>query len=185
MKGPDAICPESGASLSEQRHPDQRRRPHREPRIDSSALLSTGEETSSTHALKRFFRRTHDTAVDAPSPSVLGKACHHIDTLRAACPDTRDEWIWFALAEKLHRDDYTVGWMRAYVDPVCPHCGSELAVDLAPCEEVLPKCGVNCRDDNNYVAGDIADRVRETYNTAFADQDADALDRGQLQTISP
>lgn len=185
MKGPDAMCPETGSPLSEQRHPDERRRPHREPTGPESALLSTGAETSSAHSLKRLFRRSLDDGRDDPPGKLLSRACYHLDTLRAACPDVRDEWIWYALAEKLHRDDLDAGWMRAYVDPVCPHCGSELAVELAPREDILPKCGVNCRDDNRYVAGDIAERVRDTYNAAFADRDCEALDAGDLQIISP
>ncbi|MFC4549399.1 MULTISPECIES: hypothetical protein [Halorussus] len=175
MKGQDAICPESGARLSEDRHPDERRRPYRAPE-DESGLLTTGEHCSSRGALITFFRRTHRGMHDGDlDRNLLRRAALHLYQLKRAS-DARDEWIWYALCERLHRDGYDVAWMRAVVDPVCPHCGSELTAELAPRDEVLPKCGASCRGDQ-FLAGDIANAIRRTFNQAFDKH----VERGHLK----
>ncbi|WP_135830652.1 hypothetical protein [Halorussus halobius] len=183
VRGEDAFCPSSGSRLSLDRHFDELARPWRVPDASSeSAELTTGADKSSTTALKRFFRRTHrsERSDDTMDRDLLRVAARHIETLKRST-EARDEWVWYALCERLHREGFDVGWMRKHVNPVCPHCGSELTADLAPKGEVLPQCAVNCRDDNRFVEGDIADAIRDTYNEAFAGTDAGALDRGHLQ----
>jgi hypothetical protein len=183
VRGPDAFCPVTGSRLSLDRHPDDLARPWRVPEAsDESAELTTGADKSSKMALKRFFRRTHRSErTDGEfNRELLREAATHIETLKRET-EARDEWVWFALCEKLYREGYDVAWMRIHVNPVCPHCGGEPTADLAPCGDVLRKCAVNCRDDNRFLEGDIATAIRETYNTAFASEDRDAIDAGHLQ----
>ena len=179
VRGSDAFCPSSGSRLSLERHPDERARPWRVPEAsDQSAELTTGADKSSKTALKVFFRRTQrsERADGEMDRDLLHRAARHIETLKRET-EARDEWIWYALCERLHREDFEVAWMRKHVDPVCPHCGGELTADVAPKNEVLPKCGVNCRDDDRFLKGDIAAIIRRTYNTAFDDP----VERGHLQ----
>ncbi|WP_135852624.1 hypothetical protein [Halorussus salinus] len=177
MKGPHAICPSSGADLSEDRHPDDRGIPQREPQTPDHDVLSTGQTHSSRRALTAFFERTHGEYADDPERTQLPSATRYLRALKSET-DARDEWVWYALAERLHRDGFNVGWMRmADVVLVCPHCGSWLKYRPAPKGELLPKCGVNCRDRDEFVFGDIRREIRETFTAAFDS----SLDRGQLQ----
>ena len=180
VKGPDAFCPKSGAPLSDDRHPDERRRPHREPESDECAELSTGAVRSSTDALIAFFRRSHrDSSRDLDRP-LLRKAARHLRTLKSES-DARDEWIWYALCEKLHREDFEVAWMRYHVHLVCPYCGSEPKWEPAPCGDLLPKCAVNCTDSSEYVLHEARERIRTAYNAAWGDTPADHIDSGELR----
>lgn len=176
-KGEDAICPQSGARLSLDRHPDEVGRPHREPETDECSEMSTGAAESSTTALVTFFRRSYRAHHEDLDRELLRRAATVIQTLKRETDHVRDEWIWYAACERLHRQGFEVAWMRTQLNPVCPHCGSELTAELAPKGEVLPKCGINCRDDNRYVAGDIAEAVREAFNQAFDEE----IESGHLQ----
>lgn len=179
MKGPHAICPETGADLSQERHPDERRIQYREPETDDSDILSTGETHSSRLALARFFDRNHREYADDLEDGAPCRAGIHLRALKSET-EARDEWVWYALCEKLHREGFDVAWMRmADVVLVCPHCGSWLKYRPAPKDELLPKCGTNCNDTDEFVFGDIKARIRSTYNLAFAP--TDPLDPGDLQ----
>ncbi len=177
MKGPHAICPSSGADLSDDRHPDDRGIQHREPETSDENVLSTGKTHSSRRALMSFFERKHSALANDAADAVVPTAIRYLRALKSET-DARDEWIWYALAERLHREGFEVAWMRtADVVLVCPHCGSWLKYRPAPKGDLLPKCGVNCNDRDEFVFGDIRREIRETYNGAF---DA-TLDAGQLQ----
>jgi hypothetical protein len=179
MKGPHAICPSSGADLSDDRHPDERGINYREPVTDDEDVLTTGKTHSSWHALVSFFERNHDEYADDSDRRQLPPATRYLRALKSET-DARDEWVWYALCERLHREGFDVAWMRmADVVLVCPHCGSWLKYRPAPNGELLPKCGVNCRDKDEFVFGDIRAEIRATYNQAF--DVPDPLDPGDLQ----
>ena len=178
MKGPHAICPESGARLSQERHPDERRIQYREPTTSESSVLSTGKTHSSMHALASFFGRKARDLVDDPEEALLTAASQYLRALKSET-DARDEWVWYALCERLHRDGYDVAWMRmADVVLVCPHCGSRLTYRPAPKGDILPKCAINCQGSDDFVYGAIRSEIRTAYNQAFDDGE---LERGDLQ----
>lgn len=175
MKGPHAICAETGADLSEDRHPDEHGIPEREPETRDHDVLSNGATHSSRLALLRFFRRKHAALADDPGDDAPARAARYLRALKSET-DARDEWVWYALAERLHRDGFDIAWMRmADVVLVCPHCSSWLTYRPSPSGDILPKCGATCTDD--YLFGDIREVLRATYNAAFDN----TLDPGQLQ----
>ena len=186
VKGPYAICPATGADLSEDRHPDERGIQYREPETARSDVLSTGKTHSSRHALTTFFTRNHRKYADDMDDGAPQRAAEYLRALKSET-DARDEWVWYALCERLHRDDFDVAWMRmADVVLVCPHCGSWLKYRPSPDgERLLPKCGVACTktseaDSEDFVFGDICEEIRTTYNEAFADTTGEYIEPGSL-----
>jgi len=178
MKGAQAICPASGSSLSQDRHyVDEQTRPLRVPEDDHtygdpSYELTTGERCSSKMALMNFIRRVHAKQHDEDDP-LYQRAALALRRLKADEGETRDEWILFALAERLHQLGYDADWLRSNIDPVCPQCGGKLKWEVSP-RGASARCGTYC-DGGSYQNWEIRVRVRTTFNSAFPDDAVEEL----------
>ncbi len=180
MHGTHAFCPESGSTLSEDTVVTETGRELRYPTNDNaygedSYVLTTGATCSSTIALMSRFRECHErefgtTWVDDERVNALyRRVALYLRQLKADVDGeatTRDEWIWFALAERLDREGDPADWMRNYADVVCPHCGGTLSWLEAP-RGMLPKCLNKCDGTNRYLAHEIQRKVAAVYNRAF------------------
>lgn len=172
MKGQTAICPTSGATLSEQKHyPEGADRPLRVPENDhvygdDCFELTTGARCSSKRALMNFVRRTHERHHD-PDKTLYQTVALELRRLKREST-ARDEWVLYALAERLHRRHFDIEWLRAHIEPVCPRCGGPLAFKETP-RGVDGKCATNCSDDNDFRNWEIRERVLEAYNATFDD----------------
>ena len=178
MKGAQAFCPASGSSLSQDRHfVGDRTRPLRVPTGDhtygdASHELTTGDTCSSKMALMNYVRRVHAKHHDGDD-QLYQRSALALRRLKAGESDYRDEWILFALAERLIQFGYSVGWLRSNVDPVCPQCGGKLKWESAP-RGASARCGTNCAN-GDYQNWEIRERVREAFNTAFPDDAVEEL----------
>ena len=172
MKGANAICPTSGSSLSDDRHyVGNNTRPLRVPEDDycygdPSYELTTGERCSSKMALMNFVRRVHTKAHDEDD-QLYRRAALALRRLKGGESDTRDEWILYALAERLQQFDYDVDWLTGPIDLVCPHCGGTLKWESTP-RGASVRCGTHC-DGGDYQNWEIRRRVRMAFNEAFPD----------------
>jgi hypothetical protein len=135
MKGAHAISPANGSSLSQNRHYiNEQPRPLRVPKNDHtygnpSYELTSGEAVSSKMALMNFVRRVHVKQHDEDD-QLYQRAALALRRLKADDGETRDEWILFALAERLAQLGHSVDWLRSNVDPVCPQCGGKLKWEI-------------------------------------------------------
>lgn len=180
MYGTHAFCPESGANLSSDSivvdNGSELRYPENDQAYgEDSYLLTTGETCSSKIALMSRFRECHERHFgtrwtdDERTAELYRQVASHLRKLKSdgeSDSPTRDEWIWFALAERLDRDDYPTDWMHAHADQVCPQCGGQLQWLEAP-RGILPKCANNCGGENQFVQHNIRSRVATVYNCAF------------------
>ncbi|WP_323190473.1 hypothetical protein [Halostella sp. PRR32] len=176
MKGANAICPSSGSSLSEDRHfVGEKARPLRVPDDDhdygeASYELTTGQRCSSKMALMNFVRRVHTQHCEEDD-QLYRRAALELRRLKSANDDVRDEWILYALAERLARQGHDVDWLRSNLEPVCPGCGGKLKWESSP-RGASARCGTFCFT-GNYVNWPIRVHVQRAFNAAYS---SEALD---------
>lgn len=165
-----AISPANGSSLSDDRHyVGDRGRPLRVPLNDHtygapSFELTTGSAVSSKLALMNVVRRLHEQSHD-PDDGLYRRSALALRRLKRGESDVRDEWILFALAERLAQLDYAVDWLRSNVEPVCPQCGGQLSWESSP-RGMSARCGTNCAN-GHYQNAEIRNRVKDAFNAAF------------------
>ncbi|WP_273835157.1 hypothetical protein [Halococcus sp. PRR34] len=181
MRGKHAFCPSSGALLADERERPQEYRPGaspvRAPEPDeiNEILIepySRGANHSSASALVGYFRRMRKRHAPEADPTIARQAALAIQRLKEPEDDVHDDYLWYALAERLHRhDDYTqdaLDWLWQCVELSCPHCFGPITDEPVIVEDAVhSKCAINCTDDNRYVDDEIRERMLEAYNEAF------------------
>lgn len=196
MHGTHAFCPESGGSLSEdtvvtEDGQELRYSTGDNAYGDDSYILTTGSRCSSKIALMSRFRECHERHfgtrwIDEDRVAQLyRRVATHLRKLKAECngeTSTRDEWIWFALAERLGREGEPADWMHAHADQVCPNCGGQLQWYDA-LRGSLPKCVNDCYGDGRFVGGEICERVATVYNRAFGDDIGEGVKPTELEVV--
>lgn len=167
MKGPNAFCPETGASLSEETHYAAGRPQHHSTSDDPGhgGLLTNGALTSSRRALVRHFRECHSRHAAADS-ALHRAAAGGVARLKRADRDAWDVWLWTALHEHLARRDFAVDWMAAHAEPRCPQCAGPLAWSAGPDGTPRARCRGSCRDDGDRYPA-LRSRVLDLHNAAF------------------
>jgi len=137
-----AFDPATGAPLSEERHYPDHGVPCRQPEFDATVAkfwstgregaLTNGELVSSLQGLLGYFRRVQ-RELRAPNPELDRAAATALRRLKSATDqrgDPRrnaiDSIVWYALAERLARQDFWTAWMLDAAIPRCPHCHSRL-----------------------------------------------------------
>ena len=186
MRGNHAFCPSSGALLSDERERPQEYRPSASPvrapepdEINQHLIepYSRGANHSSASALVGYFRRMRRRYAPETSPTIARQAALAIQRLKEPETDVHDDYLWFALAERLHRaEDYSrdeLDWLWHCVELSCPHCFGPITdepVVTAP-HGTKSKCAINCTDDNRHVDGEIRSRILKAYNRAFRKPD--------------
>lgn len=172
MKGQHKFAPSSGAELSrDQRYPGTI--PLREA-LDGSGELSNGKLVSDdSTALKRYFKRMHQRRHDETDSDLYRAASLGILRLRES--DPWDCWLWYALAERLHRKGHEVEWMLDHVEARCPRCSSRLQYEPSATGYTHAKCASSCgADSSNDRTVEIVERILDLYQTAF-DEDLDQI----------
>lgn len=170
MKGQHKFAPRSGAALD--REPEYPGTIPLREALDGSGELSNGTLVSeSGEAIVRYFRRCHQRHHDE-APDCYAAAALAVKRLRAE--DPWDVWVWYALAERLHRKGYDVAWMFAHAEPRCPRCSSRLQFDDAAAGYPYAKCGASCSPQPDRTI-EIHERVEAVYETAF-DEDLDGFE---------
>lgn len=196
MHGAHAFCPESGSTLSEETIVLENGREVRYPTGDNAYgdeawALTTGARCSSRMALMSRFRECHERTwgtrwVDEEATEArYRRVALAIRQLKRENADVRDEWIWFALAERLHRLGDPVDWMYDFADLCCPACEGPLQWLEAP-RGTLPVCvnrcpGTKWHGGDNYVHHRIRDRIATVYNRTFDDP----IDSAQVTLPTP
>ena len=169
MKGAHKFSPSSGAALSrDRRYPGTI--PLREA-IDGSGELTNGRLVSNgSKALLGYFRRTHQEHA-AEDVGLYRRAAVAIQSLRKQ--DPWDCWLWYALAERLHREEFDIEWMLGHADARCPRCGSQLKWEPAASGYPFARCASSCSRDRECTI-EITDTILELYNAVF-DEPIDRL----------
>ncbi|ELZ07393.1 hypothetical protein [Natrialba aegyptia] len=185
MIGEHAFCPTSGASLSRERHYDERGRPERAPEADGCSQnvaletpLTTGKRRSSKRALLTYFRRCHQRHA-VPDDELYARAAVTLTRLKrtASGRGERDVIVWYALGERLARDEFAVEWMTNHVEPRCQNCGGRLTY-LDGADGLIGRCGTVCTDTGRDQLAVIRHLVRSLLNRTFPTyslSEADAL----------
>jgi len=171
MKGVHKFSPSSGAPLSrDRRYPGTI--PLREA-LDGSGELSNGKLVSDTAtALARYFKRMHQRRHDADDAELYQAAALAIKRLREH--DPWDCWLWYALAERLHRRDDVdadVAWMLDHVEARCPRCGSRLQYEPSVSGYANAKCASSCGAGHTDRTVEIVERVLDLYADTFDEID--------------
>lgn len=165
MKGAHKFSPRSGAELSDEQHYPGTI-PQREA-LDGSGELTNGELVSKgSRALVGRFRRLQERH-DRDDPALTRAAAAAIQKLRKQ--DPWDCWLWYTLAEHLHRrDDVDAGveWMLGHVDPRCPRCSSRTKLEHSVAGYPNVKCASHCQHTNDVTIA-VVERILELYNAAF------------------
>lgn len=183
MRGDLAHCPKTGALLSEERyprewHPALSIRAPEPDKFNEAPMtpMGQGANFSAASGIKGYFRRKRDRHAPDSDPSMDRQACLAIDRLKEPERDTHDDYLWFALAEWLHRHgDYPLAdleWMRACVEPGCPSCHCPLRWEQDVHGTVLGSCSVGCKysmgeGDSQYVTAYANERITEIVKKAF------------------
>jgi hypothetical protein len=192
MRGKHAFCPSSGALLSDERERPQEYRPGASPvrapepdEINQTLLepYSRGANHSSASALVGYFRRMRRRHAPEASPTIARQAALAIQRLKEPETDVHDDYLWFALAERLHRaEDYSrdeLDWLWQCVELSCPRCYGPLRDEPVIIEDAAKsKCAINCTDDNRYVDDEIRETILKAYNKAFRKPDGRKLIEG-------
>jgi DNA-directed RNA polymerase subunit RPC12/RpoP len=166
MKGAHKFSPTSGAKLSRDRHYPGTL-PLREA-LDGSGELSNGKLVSdSSTALARYFKRIHQRRHDTADGRLYQAAALGIARLRAK--DPWDCWLWYTLAERLHRKGFDTEWMLDHVEARCPRCSSRLQYEPTPTGYVNALCASSCGADSNNRTVEIVERILDLYEAAFDD----------------
>lgn len=190
MKGVNRFCPRTGTRLSDEQHHDQHGASQRHPVDDLDpdhwgdpplGQLTNGELVSSRVALANYFRRMHQRRHD-PDDALYRAMALAVRRLKSET-DAWDVWVWYALAERLDRKGFAVGWMLDHVEARCPRCAGPLRWEETPRGQ-QPQCAQNCRGEWNrsYLDGVIREHVRSTYNQAFAADADEGRGRERIET---
>lgn len=185
MKGANAFCPRTGASLSEKRYYAGGGTPRHaviqdgfpgEPPMDGE--LTNGAVRSSTVALFNYFRRCHRRHYDE-NPSLYRKALLALRRIKRVATGA-EEWdvhVWYTLCERLDAAGYETRWMHAHVELRCPECRSRLKYEELG-GEVVARCGTNCTDDGTDRLLEIRTIIADLYSRTFdetIDSDSEPL----------
>jgi len=169
MKGAHNFSPSNGAELSRDRlYPGTI--PLREA-LDGSGELSNGKLVSdSATALARYFKRMHQRRHDSEDADLYRAAALAIKRLREQ--DPWDCWLWYALAERLHRKDHDVEWMLDHVEARCPRCSSQLQYEPSVSGYANAKCASSCgADQHKDRTIEIVTRILDLYADTFGEID--------------
>jgi hypothetical protein len=182
MKGKHAFCPQSGATLNDDRHYVDSNIAYRAPVEDSVddswtplGELTTGELVSSCTALTSVFRRCQQLSHADYYVDLYGTAALALRRLKSET-NGWDVWIWYALAERLDRLGYDASWMHNHADPRCPRCSSKLRFEDSPTGYANMICGASCgTETSSDRTVEIYDRIKDVYNATFTDDPIDEL----------
>ena len=175
MKGTNAFCPRTGASLSERRYYTGGCVPRHaviqdgfpgEPPMDGE--LTNGAVRSSTLALFNYFRRCHRRHYDE-NPPLYRKALLALRRIKRAVTGT-EEWdvhVWYTLCGRLDAAGYETRWMHAHVELRCPDCHGRLNYEESGAGEVVARCGTNCTDDGTDRLLEIRTIIADLYSRTF------------------
>lgn len=163
MKGVHRFSPSSGAELSRDRH-----RPGTIPlreALDGSGELTNGRLVSDTsESILRYFRRMHQRHHPEEDVELYRRAALAIKRLRSE--DPWDCWLWFALAERLHRQCHQAAWMLDHADARCPRCSSRLKWEPSAAGYPFARCASSCGKDTERTI-EVMDAIQELYEAAF------------------
>jgi len=180
MKGQHKFSPRSGAELSDQReYPGTI--PLREA-LDGSGELTNGELVSrEATALLTRFKECHQRGHD-PDPELYFEAWNAIQALRndEDTPTPWDCWLWYCLAERLHREGYDTEWMLAHVEARCPRCSSRLQYEASPMGFDVARCATKCGADSPHRTYEIMTELLDLYTRGFVDADDDPIERFEI-----
>ena len=168
MKGAHKFSPSTGAELSrDQLYPGTI--PLREA-LDGSGELSNGKLVSDDAiALLRYFKRMHHRRHDIEDVDLYRAAALAIKRLRQH--DPWDCWLWFALAERLHRKDFETAWMLDHVEARCPRCSSRLRFEPSVTGYAKAMCASSCGADSQDRTIEIVERILNLYADTFGEVD--------------
>lgn len=177
MIGDDAFCPKSGASLSDERHYDDRGAVRRAVTSDEHAgaaaegELTMGALRSSTAALFNRFRRCHRRHRTA-DPAQYRKAALAIRRIKRTAEGQveRDIYVWYALSQRLDRLGFETEWMHAHARLRCPSCHGWLKFEQYDTGEIAARCGANCDGGNGDRLPAIRALIADAYAAAFDEE---------------
>lgn len=168
MKGIHRHSPRTGAELSRKyRYPGTV--PLRESEAGDGELTNGELVARDPTALLTYFKRCHRKHHDDPDPSLYQTAWSGIQGLRKA--DPWDCWLWYALAEYLHRQDYDTGWMLAHAEARCPRCSSRLRYEDSVFGFPNMICASSCSGGDSDRTIEVRDRIEAVYEAAFGEID--------------
>ena len=168
MKGVHRFSPSSGVELSHDQHYPGTI-PLREA-LDGSGELSNGKLVSETPtALVRYFKRMHQRRHAYDDPELYQAVALAVKRLRKH--DPWDCWLWYALAEHLHRAGHDVKWMLDHAEARCPRCSSQLKHEPSASGYARAICASSCGADSKDRTIEIVDRILDLYAETFEEID--------------
>lgn len=188
MRGINAFCPKTGASLSDQQHYDSQGRSYRsvigdEVNIEPSAEgeLTNGAIRSSTTALVRYFRCCHRHH-DEPDGALYRRASLAIQQLKrtASGREGADVHIWYALYHRLDRLGCATEWMHSHAELRCPRCHGQLKYTTLG-SGMSARCGTNCNGRYTDCLVEIREIVVALYTKTFPDDESGISTNDVLQ----
>ena len=178
MIGAHAVCPKTGAQLSNEQHYDDAGQPRRIPVADAhvspadlEAELTTGAVRSSREALLTHFQRTHQYDHSA-NDELYQKVALWLRRLTQTASGSHDMdmIIWVALAARVRAADYDASWMLNHVEFRCPQCYGRLKYEQIDAETVHAECATNCTDTRTGRLTEIRDRAQELFQQAYRNE---------------
>lgn len=178
MKGINAFCPKTGASLSEEIHYDNQGHPRRAviadegmPNPSTEGELMMGAVRSSKTALINRIRVCHQRYSESDD-ALYQKAALGIQRLERAA-EGQQEWdlhIWYALQKQLSRAGYDTEWMHAHVEPRCLYCRGRLKYEEFATGKVDAQCGTHCTGSYANQLPTIRTVIADLYTQAFGEE---------------